>query len=666
MPVGMECSSCPNSSCEETFAANNDKPIFIEIPIIDQLKVMFSRKGFYSDLKHRYQRKKRNLSAIEDIYDGARYQSYMQSGKFLSQDHNISFIWNTDGVPVFKSSKYSIWPLYFSIAELPPHKRWCSDNVILAGLWFGVKKPNMLTFLKPFTDSLSVLYSGIKLTSPDIVGNVICRAMLLCGTCDLPAKAMVYNMTQYNGFHGCSHCLQSGETFKVGQRGKVHIYPYKQDNPTGPKRTNEQLHQHSQEAVDTGKVVFGVKGPSWLAVIPSYNIVEGNVVDYMHCVLLGVTKMLLKLWFDTENSSEMWYCGTKVQIADSKLLQIRPPLNITRTPRSIQQHRSYWKASEYRAWLLFYSIPVMLNILPQDYLAHHMLLVEAIYLLLKNVIHPAELLKAELLIQHYCFKLQHYYGERYMSANVHHLLHLPQVVRDFGPLYSYSCFAYEGLNGNLLSYIKGTQHVESQILETICIKQSLPYIAQAHLTTGSEEERFYHHMTSTKHHSDREVNICENQRSLGLINQTNELNGPVHQRALLEVTTSTQLGIFSRAAIGSQVFHSLQHTQAKKRNSYTVAYYYNDESYHGEIMYFVTDFSSIFAVVAPFEDHQFVFPVDEITDCTVPHISAYASRSQSIVHVNELSAIKLCVTMTFTENPSVIFVAQQPNDIEKD
>ena len=125
----VECSSCPNSSCEETFAANDDKPFFIEIPIIDQLKVMFSRKGFYSDLKHRYQRKKRNLSAIEDIYDGARYQSYMQSGKFLSQDHNISFIWNTDGVPVFESSKYSLWPLYFSIAELPPHKRWCSDNV---------------------------------------------------------------------------------------------------------------------------------------------------------------------------------------------------------------------------------------------------------------------------------------------------------------------------------------------------------------------------------------------------------------------------------------------------------------------------------------------------------------------------------------------------------
>ena len=665
MPIDTQCSNCPNASCEKTFASN-DKPFFIEIPIADQLKVLFNRKGFYSDLRHRFERQKGNVSSIEDIYDGARYQSYMQSGEFLSQQHNISFIWNTDGIPVFKSSKYCIWPLYFAISELPPHKRWCSDNVILAGLWFGLSKPAMLTFLKPFLEGMSKLHSGIELYSPDIMGNFYCRAMLLCGTCDLPAKAMVYNMIQFNGNYGCSHCLQSGKTFKVGQRGSIHIYPYIQDNPTGPMRTSEQLLQYSKEAVESGKPVFGVKGPCWFSVVPNYQVIESNVVDYMHCVLLGVTKMLLKLWFDTENSGELWYCGTKVHIADSKLLQIRPPLNITRTPRSIQQHRSYWKASEYRAWLLFYSVPVMLDILPQDYLVHYMLLVEAIYLLLKNTIYPAELSKAELLVQHFCFKLQYYYGERYMSANVHHLLHLPKIVCDFGPLYCYSCFAYESLNGKLLKYIKGTQHVESQILETVCIKQSLPYIAETHLVTGSKEEQFYHHMTSTKHISDREVHICGNHRSLGLINQTSALSDPIHQRALLGVTKSTHLGIFSRAAIGSCVFHSIQHTQAKKRNNYTVAYHHNDEPYSGEIMYFVTDYTSIFAVLAPFVDPQFVFPVDEITNCTLPHISAFAARSQHIVHVKELSAIHLCVAMTFSAYPSIIFVAQQPNDIEKD
>ena len=89
------------------------------------------------------------------------------------------------------------------------------------------------------------------------------------------------------------------------------------------------------------------------------------MVDYTY---LGVTKMLIKLWFDSEHSKELWYCGQKVAEADSKLLQIKSP--ITRAPRSIQQHRNYWKGLECSAWLLYYSIPVMLSILPDVCLAH--------------------------------------------------------------------------------------------------------------------------------------------------------------------------------------------------------------------------------------------------------------------------------------------------------
>ena len=73
--------------------------------------------------------------------------------------------------------------------------------------------------------------------------------------------------------------------------GKVHIYPYMQVDPSGPSRTSDQLLRYSQEAVDL-----------------NYNIVQGNVIDYMHCVLLGVTKMLLQLWFNSKHSHELWYC----------------------------------------------------------------------------------------------------------------------------------------------------------------------------------------------------------------------------------------------------------------------------------------------------------------------------------------------------------------------
>ena len=101
-----------------------------------------------------------------------------------------------------------------------------------------------------------------------------------------------------------------------------------------------------------------------------------------------------------------------------------------------------------------------------------LLLVEAIYLLLQDSIAPADVSKAEKLIQHYCFKASSYYSEWFMTANVHHLLHLSKVVQRYGPLHNYSCFTYENLNGCLLDCIKGTQHVDQQIVEKICIKQS--------------------------------------------------------------------------------------------------------------------------------------------------------------------------------------------------
>ena len=165
-------------------------------------------------------------------------------------------------------------------------------------------------------------------------------------------------------------------------------------------------------------------------------------------------------------------------------------------------------------------------------------------------------------------------------------------------------------------------------------------------------------MTSTKHLTDRGESICGSHCSLGLINYTNVLSDPMHQNALLKVTKSAQLEIFSRAAIGSQVFHSLQHTQTKKCNNYTVSYHHDDEPCCGEIMYFVTDFSSIFTVVAPFVDSRFVFPEDKITNCTLPHIHAFATRSQNTVHVKELSRVSLCISMAFSDDSSVIFVAQ--------
>ena len=665
--VNPESTECPNNACKVTIDQQS-MPFFIELSIIDQMKALFSRKGFYSDLAHRFCR--HQSDNIEDIYDGAKYKQNMERGNFLANRNNISFTWNTDGIPIFKSSKYSIWPLYLAINELPVNKRWCSNNIILAGLWFSSLKPNMLTFLRPFKESVSHLFTeGIEIFSPDIEGSFLCRAMLLCGTCDLPAKALVYNMTQFNGYFGCTHCLQSGKQLSVGPRSSVHIYPFVPSNPTGPTRTTAQLEKFSRQAIEKGETVSGIKGPSWLSTIPNYNIVDGNCLDYMHCVLLGVTKMLLKLWFDSEYHGELWYCGAKIEEADSKLMQIQPPNSITRVPRSIQEHRKYWKASEYRAWLLYYSLPVMCNILPADYIGHHMLLVETVHTLLRSCITPSMLKKAEKMIQHYCYKLQFYYSECYMTANVHHLLHLPQVVLDFGPLFAYSCFPFEGLNGSLLNYVKGTQHVPLQIVEAVSLSKKLPQVAQTKLSPQSEEAMLYYHMTSVIQLPDNAQNIGDNNFAIGMIEQRNKLPEIVQKKVTFNThSCGCGFGIFKRASNGTNnIMHSLQYNKSKKRNNHTVSYHHKEKLCHGQILYFFTDYSQIFAVISPFTEPFFDFlPKDGITSCTVPQMHIYKCIDDSDIHVISLSSVRLCVSISFRQLPSTTFVIDQPNYVEKD
>ena len=114
----IKAATCPNTLCTKELLSRNAKACFIEVPVVHQLSTFFSRIGFYSDIQHRFNQKKSHPDNIEDIYDGALNKKLSGNGGFLSFPDNVSFLMNSDGVPVFKSSKVSIWPLYLLINEL--------------------------------------------------------------------------------------------------------------------------------------------------------------------------------------------------------------------------------------------------------------------------------------------------------------------------------------------------------------------------------------------------------------------------------------------------------------------------------------------------------------------------------------------------------------------
>ena len=63
---------------------------------------------------------KRDDSNIKDVCDGALYQKEFKPGGFLSEPYNISVKLNTDGVAIFHSSQFGVWPLFLLVNELPP------------------------------------------------------------------------------------------------------------------------------------------------------------------------------------------------------------------------------------------------------------------------------------------------------------------------------------------------------------------------------------------------------------------------------------------------------------------------------------------------------------------------------------------------------------------
>lgn len=54
------------------------------------------------------------------------------------------------------------------------------------------------------------------------------------------------------------------------------------------------------------QAVYGVRGKSVLHTLPDFDIINNDPVDYMHCVLLGVVRTLVSLWFDTKHHREPW------------------------------------------------------------------------------------------------------------------------------------------------------------------------------------------------------------------------------------------------------------------------------------------------------------------------------------------------------------------------
>ena len=87
--------------------------------------------GFVDLLKYPMRRTKIAPDNLEDVQDGRLYKSHFGGDGYFhgtkqeskENEHHLSLQMNTDGVAIFRASSFEVWPVYFTINELPPHLR---------------------------------------------------------------------------------------------------------------------------------------------------------------------------------------------------------------------------------------------------------------------------------------------------------------------------------------------------------------------------------------------------------------------------------------------------------------------------------------------------------------------------------------------------------------
>lgn len=189
-------------------------------------------------------------------------------------------------------------------------------------------------------------------------------------------------MTQFNGFYGCPYCYAPGKSVQTSERGHTLSYPFNMENPNGHHEVRTHAsHVKNAEEAQLNRMVLGVKGLTWFSYLPKFDTIRGTAIDYMHCILLGVVKMLATLWFEKSHKQEMFSIASRITEVDQRLLNIKPPSYIPRLPRSLSEI-SHFKAAELKNFLLFYSLPCLFGILPMDQYHHFSLLVYSTYILL--------------------------------------------------------------------------------------------------------------------------------------------------------------------------------------------------------------------------------------------------------------------------------------------
>ena len=388
------------------------------------------------------------------------YNLTSYSEKILSKYETINITMNIDGLPLYKSSSQTLWPILFCI-RIPPYKVFTSAVTLSFKSNYDndlkhKNKPQNLDFLNDTIRDLNiVLKNGI------VIFNRIIKINLSSIICDAPAKSFLKQSKQFNGEYGCDKCMDPGEIFKLddeltGRR----IYSSIDAN----KRTDRQFRLQSNVQHHIGHTP--------LTILP-INMIDIFPIDYMHCTLLGICRKIIRLWLTgnhqkgKKQNSKFRLSSNQKDRIDIQLIRMKHclPSEFSRKTRPLTEI-DRWKATELRLFLLYIGKIVLKDILPTEFYNHFLILSHALTLLisLKYVNILSNITIARKLLRQFIINGKEIYGMPFLVYNVHSLLHLVDDSERLGNLDSFSAFPFENYLQKLKKIVRGGRSPLKQII----------------------------------------------------------------------------------------------------------------------------------------------------------------------------------------------------------
>lgn len=320
---------------------------------------------------------------------------------------SITLDFHIDGLPI--ASK-ELWPVTCFLREL--------NKPVLLTTFEGNKKPNRKMLLEDICKEVQdMVVAGLPVEDRIVtvkVGNFLC---------DSPARAYVLDIVAHNATFPCFRCWVSSWRKKC-KRPRARKTKNRPSMQIGvfPKRTDDEFRRKVQFSKNTAESHH--RSPEKVEVeMLGIDVIKSFPVDYMHVVLLGITRhQLIAVWEA--------YISNFIEDINNYLLKIRDYIP-DEFPRKCRVLRDDWKATEYRLFLLYIGPVVLKDILNTDQYVHFLKLCISIRIMCseEHIKHEGKLEMAERFIHEFVEEYENIYSSEPVSYTMHMATHLADCVR---------------------------------------------------------------------------------------------------------------------------------------------------------------------------------------------------------------------------------------------